>query len=83
MQFCHLFSGSVTPTYALAVMFINNERWDGVPFILRCGKGLYLKIITVQLSNPTETNGKKKKNLHSVILYDDDFVPRIKVKLIK
>ncbi|KAK2161593.1 hypothetical protein LSH36_114g04095 [Paralvinella palmiformis] len=31
---------STTPTYALAVLFINNERWDGVPFILRCGKAL-------------------------------------------
>ncbi|XP_064086499.1 glucose-6-phosphate 1-dehydrogenase-like isoform X3 [Macrobrachium nipponense] len=33
-------AGSVTPTYALAVAHINNERWDGVPFILRCGKAL-------------------------------------------
>lgn len=31
--------GSRTATYALAVLKINNERWDGVPFILRCGKG--------------------------------------------
>lgn len=31
-------AGSVTPTYALAVATINNERWDGVPFILRCGE---------------------------------------------
>ena len=32
--------GSVTPTYAAAVLRINNERWDGVPFILRSGKAL-------------------------------------------
>lgn len=32
--------GSKTPTYALAVLKINNERWDGVPFILRSGKGI-------------------------------------------
>lgn len=31
---------STTPTYALAVLSINNERWQGVPFILRCGKAL-------------------------------------------
>lgn len=31
--------GSVTPTYALGVLRIKNERWDGVPFILKCGKG--------------------------------------------
>lgn len=30
---------SMTPTYALAVLHINNERWDGVPFMLKCGKG--------------------------------------------
>ncbi|CAG9099815.1 unnamed protein product [Plutella xylostella] len=32
--------GSVTPTYALAALWINNARWEGVPFILRCGKAL-------------------------------------------
>ncbi|XP_069693097.1 glucose-6-phosphate 1-dehydrogenase isoform X2 [Periplaneta americana] len=32
--------GSNTATFALAVLKINNERWDGVPFILRCGKAL-------------------------------------------
>ncbi|GFW68111.1 glucose-6-phosphate 1-dehydrogenase X [Trichonephila clavipes] len=31
---------SVTPTFAMAAAFINNERWDGVPFFLRCGKAL-------------------------------------------
>lgn len=31
---------STTATYALAVLHINNERWQGVPFILRCGKAL-------------------------------------------
>ncbi len=28
---------STTPTYAQVVVFINNERWAGVPFILRAG----------------------------------------------
>jgi glucose-6-phosphate 1-dehydrogenase len=31
---------SVTPTFATAVLYVNNERWDGVPFFLRCGKAL-------------------------------------------
>eukprot|EP00727_Mastigamoeba_balamuthi_P014825 m51a1_g9969 putative glucose-6-phosphate 1-dehydrogenase (561) ;mRNA; r:94911-96943 len=31
---------SLTPTFAAARLFINNTRWSGVPFILRCGKGL-------------------------------------------
>lgn len=31
---------SVTPTFSLCVARINNERWEGVPFFLRCGKAL-------------------------------------------
>lgn len=30
---------SVTPTFAAAVLHINNSRWAGTPFILKCGKG--------------------------------------------
>ncbi|VDM25209.1 unnamed protein product [Hydatigera taeniaeformis] len=30
---------SITPTYACAVLYISNDRWQGVPFILRAGKG--------------------------------------------
>ncbi|KAF9433095.1 Glucose-6-phosphate 1-dehydrogenase [Entomortierella beljakovae] len=33
-------AGSKTPTYAAATLHINNERWSGVPFVLKCGKAL-------------------------------------------
>ena len=33
-------SSSNTPTFAMATLYVRNERWEGVPFILRCGKGL-------------------------------------------
>ena len=32
-------NGSLAPTFATVVLHIKNERWDGVPFILKCGKG--------------------------------------------
>lgn len=32
--------GSLTPTFAAAVVRINTIRWSNVPFLLRCGKGL-------------------------------------------
>ncbi|KAG0074036.1 Glucose-6-phosphate 1-dehydrogenase [Linnemannia elongata] len=32
--------GSKTPTYAAATLFIHNDRWSGVPFMLKCGKAL-------------------------------------------
>ena len=31
---------SQTPTYAMVVLNVRNERWDGVPFILKAGKAL-------------------------------------------
>lgn len=41
--------GSITPTYALAALWINNARWEGVPFILRCGKALNERKAEVRL----------------------------------
>lgn len=32
--------GSRAPTFAMMVLRIRNERWDGVPFILKAGKAL-------------------------------------------
>ncbi|KAF8370644.1 gspd-1 [Pristionchus pacificus] len=42
-------SDSKTPTYAMAVLHIKNERWEGVPFILRCGKALNEKKAEVRV----------------------------------
>ena len=41
--------GSTCPTFAAAVLRINNERWDGVPFILKCGKALNERKAEVRL----------------------------------
>lgn len=58
--------GSVTPTYALAVLKINNERWEGVPFILRCGKALNERKAEVRIQYqdvPGDIfDGKPKRN---------------------
>lgn len=32
---------SITPTFAAAALFIDNARWDGVPFLMKAGKALY------------------------------------------
>lgn len=31
---------SQTPTFVTCILYVRNERWDGVPFILKAGKGL-------------------------------------------
>ncbi|CAK9144344.1 unnamed protein product [Ilex paraguariensis] len=32
---------SLTPTFAAAAFFIDNARWDGVPFLMKAGKALH------------------------------------------
>lgn len=34
---------SLTPTFAAAALFIDNARWDGVPFLMKAGKALDTK----------------------------------------
>jgi len=34
---------SRTPTFAAAALFIDNARWDGVPFLMKAGKALHDK----------------------------------------
>jgi glucose-6-phosphate 1-dehydrogenase len=36
-------NNSLTPTFAAAAMFIDNARWDGVPFLMKAGKALHNK----------------------------------------
>lgn len=38
---------SVCPTYAATTLWIHNPRWEGVPFILKAGKGLSLSLNVV------------------------------------
>ncbi|XP_014471405.1 PREDICTED: glucose-6-phosphate 1-dehydrogenase [Dinoponera quadriceps] len=59
-------SDSNTPTFAFAVLKINNERWDGVPFILRCGKALNERKAEVRVQYQDVSgdifDGKAKRN---------------------
>lgn len=34
--------GSTCPTFAAVALYIENPRWEGVPFIMTAGKGLTL-----------------------------------------
>ena len=41
--------GSLAATYAALVLRINNERWYGVPIIIKCGKGLDTKKTEIRI----------------------------------
>ncbi|KAK2713835.1 glucose-6-phosphate 1-dehydrogenase-like [Artemia franciscana] len=62
--------GSVTPTYAEAVCWIDNERWDGVPFVLRCGKALNERKAEIRIQYrdvPGDIFGRQAKRNELVI----------------
>jgi len=48
---------SVTPTFACAQLEVKNQRWGGVPFILRCGKALNEKKTEVRVQFKKPQNG--------------------------
>ena len=63
--------GSQTPTYAAWKLYIDNWRWQGVPFYLRSGKALQQKIseIIIEFHRPP--------HLMFHLAEDSDFTPNI------
>ncbi|KAI1305548.1 Glucose-6-phosphate 1-dehydrogenase [Mortierella claussenii] len=41
--------GSKTATFAAAAFHINNPRWEGVPFVLKCGKALDQQKVEIRI----------------------------------
>lgn len=40
---------SITPTYAAVALLVKNRRWDGVPFLIRAGKGLSKRTTEIKI----------------------------------
>ncbi|KAG1907168.1 glucose-6-phosphate 1-dehydrogenase [Suillus fuscotomentosus] len=49
--------GSVCPTFAATTLWINNERWEGVPFILKAGKALNEAKVEIRVQFKDVTSG--------------------------
>lgn len=49
--------GSVCPTFAATTLYINNPRWEGVPFILKAGKALNEAKVEVRIQYKDVTQG--------------------------
>lgn len=54
---------SLTATYALTVLRINNKRWDNVPFLLHAGKALNEHIAEVRIQFKDVPNDLFKENV--------------------
>jgi len=69
---------SLSPTYAAAVMYVNNQRWSGVPFLLRAGKGLEHRKTEIRvLFNEVPTNIFKIGN-DNITLTQNELVITVK-----
>jgi len=66
---------SRTPTYAALRLFINNDRWAGVPFVLRAGKAMNEKGVIVRI----QLRGGKTPLFGNIDLEQqrDEFVMRL------
>ncbi|KAF8195871.1 glucose-6-P dehydrogenase [Mycena galopus ATCC 62051] len=49
--------GSICPTFAATTLWINNPRWEGVPFILKAGKALNEAKVEVRIQFKDVTQG--------------------------
>lgn len=47
---------STCPTFATAVLTVNNQRWCGVPFILKCGKALNERKAEIRIQFKNNSN---------------------------
>lgn len=49
--------GSVCPTFAAMTLWINNPRWEGVPFIMKAGKALNEAKVEIRIQYKDVTSG--------------------------
>ncbi|KAG5493776.1 hypothetical protein JKF63_01608 [Porcisia hertigi] len=48
--------GSTCPTFAVVRLNINNDRWEGVPFILKAGKAVEQKYVAIRIQFKDEVH---------------------------
>ncbi|CAN6581794.1 unnamed protein product [Malus baccata var. baccata] len=44
-----VYTNSLTPTYFAAALYIDNARWDGVPFLIKAGMGLIQHRVEIRI----------------------------------
>jgi glucose-6-phosphate 1-dehydrogenase len=61
-------AGSLTPTFAMMKVFIDNWRWQGVPFYLTSGKRLAKKITEIAIQFKTVPHSMFRRTLDEAII---------------
>ncbi|XP_031103388.1 inactive glucose-6-phosphate 1-dehydrogenase 4, chloroplastic isoform X2 [Ipomoea triloba] len=67
----------LAPTYFSAALYIDNARWDGVPFLIKAGRGLNKNRVEIRIQfRHVAGNLYHKDNLRSVELATNELILR-------
>ena len=61
--------GSRCPTFAAMALFVDNARWDGVPFLIKAGKALHKREAEIRVQFHHAPGNLYKKQLGACLLY--------------
>ncbi|XP_019187836.1 PREDICTED: glucose-6-phosphate 1-dehydrogenase 4, chloroplastic isoform X2 [Ipomoea nil] len=68
---------NLAPTYFSAALYIDNARWDGVPFLIKAGRGLDKNRVEIRIQfRHVAGNLYHKDNLRSVELATNELILR-------
>nr|GMD47095.1 glucose-6-phosphate 1-dehydrogenase 4, chloroplastic [Ipomoea batatas] len=68
---------NLAPTYFCAALYIDNARWDGVPFLIKAGRGLNKNRVEIRIQfRHVAGNLYHKDNLRSVELATNELILR-------
>ncbi|KAL6278450.1 hypothetical protein ACE6H2_022051 [Prunus campanulata] len=72
-----LFMNSLTPTYFAAALYIDNARWDGVPFLIKAGMGLIQHRVEIRIQfHRVPGNLYRERMGHNIDLATNELILR-------
>ncbi|KAK4787210.1 hypothetical protein SAY86_011043 [Trapa natans] len=73
----HVNNTNLTPTYFAGALFIDNARWDGVPFMIRTGMGLIKHRVEIRIQfHQVPGNIYRERIGHNVDLATNELILR-------
>ncbi|XP_062081780.1 inactive glucose-6-phosphate 1-dehydrogenase 4, chloroplastic [Humulus lupulus] len=72
-----VYTDSLTPTYFAAAMYIDNARWDGVPFLIKTGIGLIEHRVEIRIQfHHVPGNIYRERMGHNIDLVTNELILR-------
>ncbi|XP_030504197.1 inactive glucose-6-phosphate 1-dehydrogenase 4, chloroplastic isoform X1 [Cannabis sativa] len=73
-----VYTDNLTPTYFAAAMYIDNARWDGVPFLVKTGVGLIEHRVEIRIQfHHVPGNIYRERMGHNIDLVTNELILRV------